>query len=111
MGGKNVRSRANIRQGLSMTSDVVVLVAGVIGLTSALALCEAGLNVRINAAASVANPDPWFTSVGSGGFWMPFHIEPETKVRRWAGVTYHQLEALADVLRGCREDSWICAPP
>src|SRR5436309_2871906 len=58
-------------------SDVLVLVlgAGVIGLTTAVTLAEAGHRVTV-----VADEIPGRTSLAAGASWGPYHVEPHDKV-------------------------------
>lgn len=70
---------------------VVVLGAGVIGLTSALTLEEAGHDVRVIAAAKGA----FTTSAAAGAIWYPFKVGPPDKAAIWAGATLHWLTELA----------------
>jgi D-amino-acid oxidase len=66
-----------------MAEQITVLGAGVIGLTTAQALLEAGHDVRVVAAA-------WgdaITSAAAGAIWLPFRASPPDKVNRWAAQT------------------------
>jgi len=78
---------------------VVVVGAGIIGLTTALALASTGrLAVTVvtrDTDATAADGARVFTSGGSGGFWMPFHCDPERLVRGWAAATLDVLIAEA----------------
>lgn len=71
--------------------DVLVLGAGVIGLTTALVLRERGLVVEVwhrdDAAATV--------SAVAGAIWYPFLAEPRARVLAWSAATFRRLEALA----------------
>ncbi|SFN64822.1 D-amino-acid:oxygen oxidoreductase [Algoriphagus ornithinivorans] len=65
-------------------NSVSVIGAGIIGLTSAIALQEAGFRVKIFA-------DKKFDQTLSnkvGAVWFPYSIEPKIKTDRWAGVSY-----------------------
>lgn len=72
--------------------DVLVLGAGVSGLTSALRLADAGYRVRILAAA------PWPATVSniSAAIWYPFHAYPVEQVEGWARQAFAVFEELAD---------------
>ncbi|GAB0494120.1 hypothetical protein MMPV_009442 [Pyropia vietnamensis] len=78
---------------------VVVVGAGIIGLTTALSLAAARLYtvtvVTRDTDATSADDARVYTSAGSGGFWMPFHCEPEALVRGWAASTLDVLVAEA----------------
>lgn len=72
-------------------AEVVVIGAGVIGLSTALALEEAGHHVRILAAET---GDAIVSSV-AGAVWYPFKVGPIDKVPKWAGITRDWLLTLA----------------
>jgi D-amino-acid oxidase len=74
-------------------ADVVVVGAGVIGLTSAICLAEDGLDVRIVAA----DPPQRTTSRVAGAMWGSSLAGPADDVRRWAEVSLTELRALAEV--------------
>lgn len=81
---------------------VVVVGAGVIGLTTAIRLREAGYMVSILAQetpSTILNRDKsplkgtapgTYTSSGSGGLWMPFLLEGK-EVETWSVTTYEEL--------------------
>jgi D-amino-acid oxidase len=71
---------------------VIVLGAGVVGLTSAVRLLEAGCDVRVVAAATVEAT----TSYVAAGVWFPTHVGPPGKVAVWGRRT---LEVLAGQAR------------
>jgi D-amino-acid oxidase len=73
--------------------DVVVVGAGVIGLTSAICLAEAGLRVRI----VTKRPALATTSVVAGAMWGrgPGVTEPADRIKAWSAVTFHEFAALA----------------
>lgn len=64
--------------------DILVLGAGVVGLTVATLLAEAGAQVAV-----VADEVPGRTSLAAGAQWGPYLVEPRSRVRTWA------LESLA----------------
>lgn len=77
---------------------VVVVGAGIIGLTTALSLAATRLytvTVVTRATDATVVDDDLYTSNGSGGLWMPFHCEPEALVRGWAASTLDVLAAEA----------------
>ena len=83
--------------------EITVVGAGVIGLTTALALEEQGHTVRIVAAAT----GPATTSAVAGAVWFPYRAGPPAKVALWAANTRTWLDSLAsdpatgiDVLTG-----------
>jgi D-amino-acid oxidase len=72
--------------------DIIVIGAGVIGLTSAIRLSEAGHRVRVHAQALAAAT----TSAVAAAVWYPYQAFPQDAVNRWAAVTYAELVRLAD---------------
>lgn len=70
---------------------ITVVGAGVIGLTTALALEQRGHEVRIVTAAS----GPRTTSAVAGAVWFPYRAGPPAKVAAWAAATRTWLEQLA----------------
>ncbi|HEX3589750.1 MAG TPA: FAD-dependent oxidoreductase [Pseudonocardiaceae bacterium] len=76
-----------------MTDDVVVVGAGVIGLTTALRLAESGLRVRV----VTAKPPRATTSAVAGALWGkgPGVSEPADRIAAWSDVTFTEFAALA----------------
>jgi D-amino-acid oxidase len=72
-------------------AEVLVLGAGVIGLTTALCLAEAGLAV----ALAAAEPPAQTTSATAGAIWGPHLVGMDDRVTRWADVTLDRLTALS----------------
>src|SRR3954452_14202934 len=70
---------------------VTVIGAGVIGLTTAVALEEAGHDVTVLAAERGART----TSGVAGAVWLPFHVGPKERVPVWAQRTRERLRAIA----------------
>jgi D-amino-acid oxidase len=71
--------------------DVLVIGAGVTGLTTAICLAERGLHVRIWAA----EPPQATTSAAAGAMWGPYLVEPVDRVRVWSDQTLDVLQKLA----------------
>lgn len=71
--------------------DVLVLGAGVIGLTTAISMAEAGHSVRVRTAEL---PEAT-TSSAAGALWGPWMVEPRDRVRGWAAETLDVLTAQA----------------
>jgi len=72
-------------------SRVVVVGAGVIGLTCAVRLLEAGHRVDI-----VARDLPLeTTSAVAGALWYPYRALPQDRVTSWAGASYVEFMSLA----------------
>jgi len=73
--------------------DVVVVGAGVIGLTSAIRLREAGARVALVAA----DPPARTVSAVAAAVWYPTHTDSDPRVLAWAGQTYDELARQAAV--------------
>lgn len=75
-----------------MSTRVIVVGAGVVGLTAAVRLLEEGHRVDV-----VARDLPLeTTSVVAGALWYPFLAFPRARVGAWGRTTYAVLDALAD---------------
>lgn len=72
--------------------DAIVVGAGVVGLTTAISLAEAGLVTRVLAA----EPPSRSTSVAAGAIWGPTRCGPPDRCREWARVSLAALTELAD---------------
>lgn len=73
--------------------------AGVVGLTSALRLAEAGHQVEVVAAGLLEST----TSSIAAALWYPYRAYPEAAVTRWSAVSFAALQALsADPRSGVR---------
>jgi D-amino-acid oxidase len=72
--------------------DAVVVGAGVVGLTTAITLAEAGLATRIVAA----EPPSRVTSVAAGAIWGPVRCGPPERCYEWAKTGLDVLGALTD---------------
>lgn len=70
---------------------ILVLGAGVVGLTSAIRLREAGHTVRILAAART----PHTTSDRAGACFTPFRDDADSRPLRWSGEGFRALVQLA----------------
>jgi D-amino-acid oxidase len=68
--------------------EVTVLGAGVIGLTTAVCLAEAGVAVAVHAA----EPPLETTSLAAGAVWGPHLVGPHDQVARWATRTLSTLD-------------------
>ncbi|HEY9469126.1 MAG TPA: FAD-dependent oxidoreductase, partial [Propionibacteriaceae bacterium] len=75
----------------SSAESVVVVGAGVSGLTTGICLAEAGRLVRIWAA----EPPQRTTSVVAGALWGPSFQEPMAKTMAWTEVSLREFTALA----------------
>lgn len=71
--------------------DAVVVGAGVVGLTTAISLAEAGLVTRVVAAA----PPSATTSAAAGAIWGPVRCGPPERCRAWAQTGLDVLSSLA----------------
>jgi D-amino-acid oxidase len=74
-----------------IAADVVVIGAGVVGLTTAISLAEAGLSTRVLAA----EPPSRTTSVAAGAIWGPVLCGPDDRCYEWSRVGLSVLSALA----------------
>ncbi|MFE0099767.1 NAD(P)/FAD-dependent oxidoreductase [Streptomyces sp. NPDC059009] len=61
-------------------TEVIVVGSGVIGLTTAVVLAEAGRRVRVWTRA----PAERTTSAVAGALWWPYRIEPEARAGEWS---------------------------
>jgi D-amino-acid oxidase len=71
--------------------DVLVIGAGVSGLTTGISLAEAGLGVTIRTAA----PPERTTSAAAGAVWGLVRVEPPERVLRWGQTGLEVLSKLA----------------
>jgi D-amino-acid oxidase len=71
--------------------DVLVIGAGVIGLTTGICLAEAGLEVRIRTAA----PPQRTTSVAAGAVWGVVRVGPPERALDWGRTGLEVLSKLA----------------
>ena len=72
-------------------TDAIVVGAGVIGLTTAISLAEAGLTTRVVAA----DPPSRTTSVAAGAIWGPVLCGPPDRCREWARAGLAVFSSLA----------------
>jgi D-amino-acid oxidase len=75
----------------SSEPDVLVIGAGVSGLTTAVCLAEAGAAVKISAAL----PPDRTTSAAAGAIWGPHLVGIDDRVERWGATTLARLLELA----------------
>lgn len=90
-----------MRHARSVVQPVVVVGAGVVGLSCAVRLVEAGYAVEV-----VTSDDPSATTSSvAGGLWLPYRAEPAERVSAWARATLlelvrlHETDRSAAVLR------------
>ncbi|GHF36993.1 FAD-dependent oxidoreductase [Streptomyces morookaense] len=74
-----------------MASDVIVVGAGIAGLTSAVVLAERGLRVAVWSREAPAET----TSAVAGALWWPYRIDPQEAVAAWSLRSLTVLAALA----------------
>ncbi|MBK3580035.1 FAD-dependent oxidoreductase [Streptomyces sp. MBT65] len=74
-----------------MSTSAVVIGAGVSGLTTAVCLAEAGMDVRVD----TDRPPGATTSAAAGAMWDPYLAEPSDLVERWSRETLSELTALS----------------
>ncbi len=70
---------------------VVVVGAGVAGLTTAVVLAEAGASVHV-----IAEQVPGVTSLAAGAMWGPYLVEPKDKVDQWGQRSLEVFRELAE---------------
>jgi D-amino-acid oxidase len=70
--------------------QVTVIGAGVIGLSTAICLAEAGIRVAVHAA----EPPGQTTSIAAGALWGPHLVGSDARVPHWAEVTLARLHDL-----------------
>jgi D-amino-acid oxidase len=86
--------------------DVLVVGAGVSGLTTAVCLAEAGLRVTIRCA----QPPLQTTSAVAGAIWAPHLVESSERATRWGSETMTVLaELVADPAAGVRTADGVVA--
>ncbi|MDN3246942.1 FAD-dependent oxidoreductase [Streptomyces sp. ZSW22] len=82
---------------------VVVVGAGVAGLTTAVVLAEAGAALHV-----IAEQVPGTTSLAAGAMWGPYLVEPKDKVDQWGQRSLEIFRELAqDPATGVRLTSGI----
>jgi len=79
------------QEGAVVRADAVVVGCGVIGLTAAITLREAGLEARIVTALL---PEATTSSVAAA-IWYPYKAYPEDRVLSWGGKAYEVFEELS----------------
>lgn len=71
--------------------DVVVIGAGIVGLTTAYELADAGHRVDV-----ISRDDPYETVSGvAGGLWFPYHAAPRELIHGWGLAALDRFVALA----------------
>ncbi|MFF8013502.1 FAD-dependent oxidoreductase [Streptomyces sp. NPDC007929] len=97
-----------------MSVGAVVIGAGVSGLTTAVCLAEAGMEVRVD----TDRPPGATTSAAAGAMWDPYLVEPRDRVERWSRETLPVLTELSGVagtgvrlLDGTQESRVPCELP
>lgn len=103
-----------LSMGHAVTDRVVVVGAGVMGLTTAVCLAEDGVDVQV-----VSEREPGgSTSAAAGAMWDPYLVRPAALVDRWSRLTLSALTELsADpdsgvrLVEGTQESRTACEPP
>jgi D-amino-acid oxidase len=80
------------QEGAVVRADAVVVGCGVIGLTAAISLREAGVDARIVTAEL---PQATTSSVAAA-IWYPYKAYPEDRVLDWGRKTYEVFEELSE---------------
>lgn len=68
--------------------SATVVGCGIVGLTAAIALQEAGFHVKILAREKHENT----LSTKVGAIWFPFEIQPKEKANDWASLSYRRYQ-------------------
>jgi D-amino-acid oxidase len=76
---------------MTQRPPVLVLGSGIVGLTTAVVLAEAGWAVHIRTAKGPADT----TSAAAGALWGPWLVEPRDRVLTWAANTLVEYRELA----------------
>ncbi|MFD0369488.1 FAD-dependent oxidoreductase [Streptomyces sp. NPDC127114] len=76
---------------MSTEERLVVVGAGVAGLTTAVVLAEAGASVHV-----IAEQVPGITSLAAGAMWGPYLVEPKDKVDQWGQRSLEIFRKLAE---------------
>jgi len=79
-------------EGTLARAEAVVVGCGVIGLTTAICLREAG----VNASVVTAELPPATTSSVAAAIWYPYKAYPEDRVLSWGSRTFKVFEELSD---------------
>jgi D-amino-acid oxidase len=79
------------KEGALAGADAVVAGCGVIGLTAAICLREAGVDAEIVAAEL----PPGTTSSVAAAIWYPYRAYPEDRVLSWGSRTFEVFEELS----------------
>jgi D-amino-acid oxidase len=74
---------------------IMVIGAGIVGLTSALRLQQAGHQVEVHAAEFTEHT----TSAVAAALWYPYRALPERSVTRWSAIGFTVLRGLTDDAR------------
>ncbi|MBL9101501.1 MAG: FAD-binding oxidoreductase [Myxococcales bacterium] len=78
--------------GVHADREVLVVGGGVVGLTTALELLDAGYSVQVAARELLTDT----TSAVAAAFWYPYAAYPEGQVTGWAQVSLRRYLVLAD---------------
>ncbi|WDZ83344.1 FAD-dependent oxidoreductase [Micromonospora cathayae] len=76
---------------MRMVADVIVVGAGVVGLTAAVRLQERGARVTV----LTADPPERLVSTVAAAVWYPTHTDADPRVLDWATVTYQEFRRQA----------------
>jgi len=74
-------------------SDIAIVGQGVIGLTTAEVLIQAGHRVTIYSK----DDNEKTASYGAGAYWWPHKAWPHERVKHWSSISYHRYRSLSSI--------------
>lgn len=83
-------------------SEVTVIGAGVVGLTSALRICEELPGTKVTVIAERFDQDT--TSAGAAGLWEPYKLSdtPPELIKQWGQETFQHLQVGCVIYNTCK---------
>src|SRR5262245_10481326 len=90
-GSRQIGQKPRVRSPEAHPMHILVIGAGVSGLSSAMRLLGAGHDVRIYPR----DLPPQTTSAVAAAIWYPYRAEPADRVLAWGAVTFREFSELA----------------